>query len=141
MLGWFIDGKYWFPGQANLWSRDSKLLGHAVGVYAGIGYYDYQNRKRGAQGEYLDLGIDYTYAIPIADNKLRLEFNLGLGMLKTYYRTYQPSSDYNDLIKDPGIKYHSTNIFGPTRASVSLVWPITVRAGRVTARPVNRSTR
>lgn len=136
MLGWFIDGKYWFPGDNYTWSDDNKLIGHAVGLYAGIGYYDYQNRKRGAQGEYLDVGVDYTYAIPIADNKLRLEFNLGLGLIRTYYRTYQPSSDYTDLIKDPGIKYHATNIFGPTRAGVSLVWPITVK----TKHP-NRSAR
>ncbi|MBO5979460.1 MAG: DUF3575 domain-containing protein [Bacteroidales bacterium] len=130
MLGWFIDGKYWFPGIFNTWSDDNKLIGHAIGVYAGIGYYDYQNRKRGAQGEYLDVGIDYTYARPIAKNKLRLEFNIGFGAIRTYYRTYQPSSDYTDLIKDPGIKYHSTNIIGPTRASVSLVLPITVTTGR-----------
>jgi hypothetical protein len=130
MLGWFIDGKYWFPGIFNTWSDDNKLIGHAIGVYAGIGYYDYQNRKRGAQGEYLDVGVDYTYARPIANNKLRLEFNIGFGAIRTYYRTYQPSSDYTDLIKDPGIKYHSTNIIGPTRASVSLVLPITVTTGR-----------
>ena len=141
MLGWFIDGKYWFPGTYNTWSDDNKLIGHAVGLYAGIGYYDYQNRKRGAQGEYLDVGVDYTYAIPIANNKLRLEFNLGLGLIRTYYRTYQPSSDYTDLIKDPGIKYHATNIFGPTRAGVSLVWPITVNTGRSSAKQYNRSTR
>jgi hypothetical protein len=130
MLGWFIDGKYWFPGIFNTWSDDNKLIGHAIGVYAGIGYYDYQNRKRGAQGEYLDVGVDYTYARPIANNKLRLEFNIGFGAIRTYYRTYQPSSDYTDLIKDPGIKYHSTNIIGPTRARVSLVLPITVTTGR-----------
>ena len=126
MLGWFIDTKYWFPGQGNTWSPASKLKGHAVGVYAGIGYYDFQSSKKGAQGEYLDFGIDYTFALPIANDKLRLEFNLGLGYIYTLYRPYYPSSDYEDLIKEPGIKFRSTNFIGPTRASVSLVYPITV---------------
>jgi hypothetical protein len=140
MLGWFVDGKYWFPGTFNRWSDDNKLIGHAVGVYAGIGYYDYQNIKRGAQGEYLDIGFDYTYAKSIAKNKLRIEFNIGLGVIRTYYRTYQPSSDFEDLIKDPGIKYHTTNILGPTRASVSLVLPITVNTGRITIKSSSKGT-
>lgn len=126
MLGWFIDAKYWFPGKNNKWAPDSKLKGHAVGLYGGIGYYDYQKKTNGAQGEYLDLGIDYTYALPIAEDKLRLEFNVGLGFIYTLYRPYYPSSDYDDLIKEPGIKYRSTNFIGPTRASVSLVYPINV---------------
>lgn len=141
MLGWFIDGKYWFPGIFNTWSDDNKLIGHALGLYAGIGYYDFQNRDRGAQGEYLDIGVDYTYAVPIARNRLRLELYFGLGVIRTYYRTYQPSSDYTDLIKDPGIRYHSTNILGPTRAGMSLVWPITVKTGRSSAKQYSGSTR
>jgi hypothetical protein len=126
MLGWFVDAKYWFPGKQSAWAPASKLKGHAVGVYAGIGYYDYQNKAKGAQGEYLDLGIDYTYSLPIANDKLRLEFNLGIGYIYTLYRPYYPSSDYEDLIKEPGIKFRSTNFIGPTRAGVSLVYPITV---------------
>ena len=126
MLGWFIDTKYWFPGKKNTWLPDSKLNGHAVGVYAGIGYYDFQKRTNGAQGEYLDLGVDYTFALPVANDKLRLEFNIGIGYIYTLYRPYYPSSDYEDLIKEPGIKYRSTNFIGPTRAGVSLVYPITV---------------
>ena len=126
MLGWFIDAKYWFPGKNNTWAPASKLKGHAVGVYGGIGYYDYQNKTTGAQGEYLDLGIDYTYALPVANDKLRLEFNIGLVFIYTLYRPYYPSSDYEDLIKEPGIKYRTTNFIGPTRAGVSLVYPITV---------------
>lgn len=126
MLGWFLDGKYWFTGKNNTWSPTSKLKGHAVGLYAGVGYYDYQKNTNGAQGEYLDLGIDYTYALPVADDKLRLEFNIGLGYIYTLYRPYYPSSDFEDLIKEPGVKYRTTNFIGPTRAGVSLVYPITV---------------
>ena len=126
MLGWFADVKYWFPGSNNLWVPDSRLKGHAVGVYGGLGYYDFQNKAKGAQGEFVNVGVDYTYALPIANDKLRLEFNVGLGYIYTLYRPYYPASDFSDLIKEPGIKHRSTNFFGPTKAGVSLVIPITV---------------
>lgn len=126
MLGWFVDAKYWFTNDKTRWTPDSKLKGHGVGVYAGTGYYDFQNKTEGAQGEYINFGVDYTYALPVANDKLRLEFNIGLGFLKTWYRPYTPSSDYSDLIKEPGVKYRTTNFLAPTMAGVKLVWPITV---------------
>lgn len=126
MLNIFVDAKYWFTGENTRWMPDSKLKGHGVGIYAGTGYYDFQNKIKGAQGEFIDFGVDYTYALPVAKDKLRFEFNLGLGFIKTWYRPYTPATDYTDLIKEPGVKYRSTNFIGPTRAAVSLVYPITV---------------
>ena len=87
---------------------------------------DFQNIARGAQGEFINFGVDYLYALPVANDKLRLEFNLGIGFIKTWYRPYTPSTDFEDLIKEPGVKYRSTDFFGPTRAGISLVYPITV---------------
>lgn len=126
MLGWFIDGKYWITGEKHKWDVNSKLKGHAIGLYGGVGYYDYQKRTNGVQGEYVDFGVDYTFAMPVANDKLRIAFNLGIGYIYTLYRPYYPSSDFEDLIKEPGVKYRTTNFIGPTRASVSLVYPITV---------------
>lgn len=137
-LAWFADGKYWFTGDKHKWSIDSKLKGHAVGVYAGIGYYDFQNKERGRQGEFLDLGVDYTFALPVADDKLRILFNIGIGYIRTQFRPYNPSSDYSDLIKEPGIKYRTSNFFGPTRVGISLEYPITVK---VKATPKNIEAR
>lgn len=151
MLGWFIDGKYWFTGKKNKWSVDSKLKGHAIGIYGGLGYYDYQNKTKGAQGEFFDVGVDYTFAMPVANDNLRIEFNIGLGFIRTLYRPYYPSSDYEDLIKEPGVKHRATNFIGPTKASISLVYPLTVptkknpyiklaeRAQRKEARKNNRT--
>lgn len=127
LLGGFVDARYWFPGNKYKWSRTEKLQGHAVGIYAGAGMYDMQWKRNGAQGEFIDFGVDYTFALPLADNKLRMEFNIGLGLLRTWYRPYYTSSDYADLIKEPGIKFNATNFIGPTRASVSLVVPIVVK--------------
>lgn len=123
MLGWFLDTKYWLGkdrGEAD------KLTGHAVGVYAGFGYYDFQWKQSGHQGEYIDLGVDYTYSLPLAKDKLRMEFNLGLGWIFTVARHYTPTDDYTDLIRDPGIRHRRYNFFGPARASISLVVPIRV---------------
>ena len=124
MLGWFVDTKYWFGKDRD---EEDKLTGHALGAYAGFGYYDYQWEKSGNQGEYIDIGVDYTYAIPLATGRLRMEFNIGLGWIHTVARHYTPTDDYTDLIKDPGIRHRKYNFFGPTRASVSLVVPIRVK--------------
>lgn len=125
-LSWFLDAKYWFTNDNTRWSPTSRLKGHGVGLYAGTGYYDFQNIEKGSQGEFIDFGVDYTYALPVANDKLRFEFNIGIGFIKTWYRPYTPSSDFSDLIKEPGVKYRSTDFIGPTRAGVSLVYPITV---------------
>ena len=98
-----------------------------MGVYGGAGYYDYQLMEDGIQGEFVDFGVDYTFALPVAKGKLRMEFNIGVGMIRSWYRPYYMSSDYVDLIKEPGILYNSTNFIGPTRAGISLVVPIRVQ--------------
>lgn len=132
MLGAFVDAKYWFTGRNGkyAWTRADKLKGHALGVYAGAGYYDYQRLKSGYQGEYIDVGVDYTFGLPIGrrDHKwMRMEFNIGVGYIWTQARHYTPTSDYSDLIKDPGIKQKYYSFFGPTRAGVSFVLPIIVK--------------
>lgn len=132
MLGTFVDAKYWFTGRNGkyAWTRADKLKGHALGVYAGAGYYDYQRLKSGYQGEYIDVGVDYTFGLPIGrrDHKwMRMEFNIGVGYIWTQARHYTPTSDYSDLIKDPGIKQKYYSFFGPTRAGVSFVLPIIVK--------------
>ena len=126
-IGGFIEARYWFPGSKYKWTDAERLQGHSIGVYGGVGYYDYQMKADGLQGEYIDVGVDYTFALPVAKGKLRMEFNLGVGFIRSWYRPYYMSSDYSDLIKEPGILYNTTNFFGPTRAGISLVVPIVVQ--------------
>ena len=123
-MAWFLEGRYWLPGEKYAWTDTQKLMGHAFGVYLGGGYYDYQVKTHGKQGEYFNVGVDYTFSLPIAQHRLRLEFNIGIGFIYNQYRPYKPSSDFEDLIKDPGIKYKTSNFFGPTRGGVSLIVPI-----------------
>ena len=130
MLGLFVDAKYWIPGDKYQWTKSQKLQGHAVGIYAGAGYYDYQNVSQGYQGEYIDTGVDYTFALPVGlkDNKwMRVEFNLGFGWIRTWAMPYSPSDDFSQLVKDPDVKSHVFDYFGPTRASVSFVIPFCFR--------------
>lgn len=126
-LALFLDGKYWFTGDKYAWTDTEKLQGHAVGMYVAAGYYDYQDIDAGDQGEYINVGFDYTFAKPIFQNRCRLEFHIGVGFVRTWYRPYKPSSDFEHLIKDPGIKHKTSNFFGPTRGGVSFVVPILMK--------------
>lgn len=129
MVGLFADMKYWFGDELGDWgwTPESKLKGHAIGVYGGVGYYDYQWLKSGYQGEYFDIGFDYTYSIPVGSrDQFRLEFNIGFGWIRTQRRHYTPTDDWEILIKDPNVKYELNDFFGPTRVGVSFVWPIVV---------------
>lgn len=113
MLAWFAEGKYWHTPK------------HGFGVYAGAGYYDFQNNKEGYQGEFTDVGADYTYSISVGKKKwMKVQFNIGLGYIFTTARHYNPTDDYEHLIKDPSMKRKNSHFVGPTRGGVSLVFPI-----------------
>lgn len=130
MLGLFVDTKYWITGKKYKWTKADRLQGHAVGLYGGVGYYDFQDIGEGYQGEYMDVGVDYTFGLPVGpkDNKwMRMEFNIGFGWIRTYARHYTPSDDFSQLIKDPGVKNLVFDFFGPTRASISFLLPISVK--------------
>lgn len=113
MMAWFLEAKYWIKNK------------HGFGVYTGVGYYDYQDSKSGDQGEFVDIGVDYTYSIAVGAKKwMKIQFNLGLGYVFTTARHYHPTEDYEHLIKDPTVKRKNSHFVGPTRAGVSLVFPI-----------------
>lgn len=113
MLAWFVEGKYWHTQN------------HGFGVYTGAGYYDFQDSKSGDQGEFVDVGADYTYSISVGKKKwMKVQFNIGLGYIFTTARHYNPTDDYEHLIKDPSMKRKNSHFVGPTRGGVSLVFPI-----------------
>ena len=89
--------------------------------------YDFQyDRSLNYQGEYWSAGLTAGYAMPIGRKKrVNLEFSLSLGYLQSDYRHYQPTGDYDKLIRD---KYNigKVSYFGPTKAKVSLVIPINI---------------
>lgn len=126
---WLIDGdKYCLQvlsggAEVRYWTGNrlhrAALTGHFLGLYAGGGKYDLQWKENGYQGEFfIAAGIGYGYARRIARN-LSLEFNIGIGLLRTNYRHYRTERDYEVLRWMENGNY---TWFGPTKAKISLVW-------------------
>ena len=113
-----LEGRYWLGSRDNRMDRDV-LTGHFFGLYAGGGKYDLQWKENGYQGEFfIAAGVSYGYAHRIACN-LHLEFNIGVGMLRTDYRHYHARDNYQTLLWQENGKY---TWFGPTKVKISLVW-------------------
>ena len=91
--------------------------GHFVGLYAGGGKYDLQWKTNGYQGEFfIAAGFSYGYAHKLSRH-LHLEFNIGIGLLRTDYRHYHARNNYQTLQWQENGRY---TWFGPTKAKVSL---------------------
>ncbi len=112
-----IEGRWWFQDRTG---RDA-LTGHFVGLYAGGGYYDFEWKSKGYQGEFMvAAGISYGYSFKLSD-RMRLETSLGVGFMRTDYRHYIGMEDNEFLV------WQYDGIYtwvGPTKAKVSLVWMI-----------------
>ena len=113
-----LEGRYWL-GSHQKRENSEVLTGHFFGLYAGGGKYDLQWKENGYQGEFfIAAGVSYGWATRIARN-LHLEFNIGIGMLRTDYRHYHARDNYQTLLWQENGKY---TWFGPTKAKLSLVW-------------------
>lgn len=110
-----LEGRYWLGNR----KKREVLTGHFAGLYAGGGKYDLQWKENGYQGEFfIAAGISYGYAKRIARN-LHLEFNIGVGLLRTTYSHYHANDNYQTLLWQSNGRY---TWFGPTKAKISLVW-------------------
>lgn len=119
-----LEGRYWLGSRENRMNR-KVLTGHFLGLYAGGGKYDLQWKENGYQGEFfIAAGISYGYAHEIARN-LRLEYNIGIGLLRTDYRHYHARDNYQTLLWQENGKY---TWFGPTKVKISLVWLLNRKA-------------
>jgi hypothetical protein len=119
MLAWGVTGRCWLGKNRTYTSR---LLGHSVGLGTYIGYYDLERNYTGHQGEFASVCLDYMYAMPVFNNRMHLEFTVGLGYLYSYARPY-------DVFESGGKAFregYTKNIHwaGPLKAGVSLVVPI-----------------
>ena len=117
------EGRYWFG------NREQKpvMTGFFAGASIGGGYYDFMldNTRTGIQGEfYILAGASVGYAHSISSNdKVRLEYALGLGYMQTRYRKYH-YDDFDYVLDAPRQQVWKTSIIGPTQAKVSLVYLI-----------------
>lgn len=113
-----LEARYWTGTRKRRMSREV-LTGHFIGLYAGGGKYDLQWEEKGYQGEFfIAAGISYGFAHKIARN-LRMEYNLGIGVLHTDYRHYHTRDNYKTLLWQENGTY---TWFGPTKVKISLVW-------------------
>ena len=99
----------------------SRLLGHSVGAYIGGGYYDFERNWAGNQGSFLNVGVDYKYAMPLFSGLIHLEFEFGLGYI---YSKAQPYKYIEGIFYLDRGRHKNIHWVGPTRAQVSVVVPI-----------------
>lgn len=110
---WELEGKYW------LGDRDyaPKLTGHAVGLFGGVGYYDFEANKKGYQGEIcINAGVSYHYAKSFGrEKRWRLQFGGGIGMMRTNYSYYEHRFDH--LVWKHDGRY---TWIGPTKLDINI---------------------
>jgi len=123
LLAGDLELRYWFSPSEERPSH--RLLGHSVGFYTAAGYYDFEKGFSGHQGEFINAGVDYLYALPLFKGLMHLEFELGLGYI---YSPAQPYDTYlagDKAYRQKGVTRY-TRWIGPTRAQISLVVPLYV---------------
>lgn len=119
-LGWGIEGRYWFGRNRTVLDR---LQGHSLGLYGYMGYYDFERNFRGHQGEFVNVGLDYTYAMAVGKKRaVHFEFSIGVGYIYSQARKYSVIEECGPLISEKRIK--KIGFFGPTKANISLVVPV-----------------
>lgn len=124
IYGGAITLRHWFGSAA----AKKPLTGHHLGIYGEMFTYDFEFGDRGQmggepRGTIFDranyaAGIEYGYSLPVSKH-LNIDFSLGIGYLGGKYYEYKPSDGH--YVWQTSKQRHW---FGPTRASVSLVWLI-----------------
>ena len=120
LLGLGVEGRWWLRDGADPYHR---LTGSSLGCTVMAGYYDFEARNRGLQGEYLQVSLDYGWTFPIFRDRCRLTLLAGACYLHSNFRTYAVHEPYGRLYRD-GDWTDKLNWFGPTRLEVSLAIPI-----------------
>ncbi len=112
-----LQCRYWIGGH----ETPSQLLGWFVGGYFGGGYCDLQRNYKGVQGEFMGGGVcgGYTHKVW---RDLRIEYQLGVGVIATSYDKYDVVLDCQSYTRLLRGQSGSHTWWGPTKVGVSLVW-------------------
>ena len=121
LLALDMELRYWFKNRKAPENR--RLTGHSIGLYATGGYYDYQWNWSGHQGEFLNAGVDYLFACPVARGGMHMEFEIGFGYIYSEAQPYDCFKPGDKCYRRTGVKKY-IHWAGPTRAQISLVIPI-----------------
>jgi hypothetical protein len=111
-----IAVRKWFGKSANKMS----LTGHHVGAYAQMLTYDVEVGGRGFQADRWNwsAGVEYGYSLPIS-YRMNIDFTLGVGYHWGEFDEYLPIDGHYVWQATKSRRY-----VGPTKAEISLVWPI-----------------
>ena len=120
-----VELRYWFRDRKT--RKEQRMLGFSIGAYAAVGHYDFEYDWTGYQGEFWNAGIDFLYAVPLWDGRMHLEFELGIGYIQSWATPYECMEPYGDCYKMMTTR-RLVRWIGPTRAQVSLVWPVYFKA-------------
>ena len=134
------EARWWFLPRTREWyspevlsgekkQRDA-LMGHFLGLYGDGGKFDIQvGRKFGLyQTSFWGAGLSYGYSLPVG-KWLNMEFSVSVGYMCIDYQKYTPTPDWTLLLEDENGRGRM-HWFGPTKAKVSLIVPVTVKTGR-----------
>ena len=128
------EARWWFkpkprPQLGDRKKRD-RLMGSFIGLYGESGKWDFQWGRDVIcyQGEHWSCGLTYGYAMPVG-KRLNFEFSLSAGYASIAHRKFFPSEDYEILWEEPSL-HGRWHYFGPTKAQISLVIPITAKINK-----------
>ncbi|MFA6806695.1 MAG: DUF3575 domain-containing protein [Bacteroidales bacterium] len=111
-----VEGRYWLNRQ-KIKERPMPYTGGFIGLYYGLGLFDFQTPDKGTQGEINVLaGISGGYTIYL-NRSFNLEFSLGFGYMNSNIEKYRTYEDL--LVRRTKSEF---NYYGPTKAKVSLIW-------------------
>lgn len=112
---WELEGKYWLGDR----SYEPLLTGHALGLFGGVGYYDFEFDSKGYQGEIcINAGVSYHYAKRFGKNKRwRLQLGAGVGMMRTNYSYYEGRLQNQYLVWQHDGRY---TWIGPTKLDINI---------------------
>ena len=122
--------RYWFKQtHPNENVIGNNLLGHFIGAHVWSGDGDLQWDRFGCyQFTFWSAGLTYGFAIPVS-KLFHMEFSISAGYASIPYQHYIPTEDWEILIRDRN-NAGTLHYWGPTKAEVSLVIPITTTIKR-----------
>lgn len=121
-----VELRWWLsPFVYDGWKGNS-FTGHSFGLSAFGGHYDFESQYSGFQGEVYGVQVDYSYSFYLKRH-LRLDLSFGLGYARLPWRVYDVYVPGGKLLRPVPIEENTRNWFGPTKAAVSLVIPISIK--------------
>lgn len=133
LLSWSLNTRYWFAfrdenGEFLPRTIDDDMEGHAIGMDLSMGYYDFERRYQGRQGEFLSLAASYQYVMPVFNDRMHLSFSLSLGYTYSQARPYHVMEKGGKAYRKGYIEH--IQYWGINRMEVALVVPISWRVSR-----------